>query len=87
MDYAKAKQVNMDVDLVGFRAHAAAVGLLQLIKELRVAGNLSDAAVNRIRDAVIDNFSVTRSSHEPEEHFRSRLQTRLDRLLQTDGAV
>lgn len=81
MDYAEATRVNRDLQLIGFRAHATAIGLLQLVKELRAADNLSQDAVTRIRDAMIDDLSLSRSSHEKEEDFRSRLKTRLDGLL------
>lgn len=81
MDHAEATRVNRDLQLIGFRAHATAIGLLQLVKELRATDHLTQDAVNRIRDTMIDDLSLSRSSHEKEEDFRARLQTRLDCLL------
>lgn len=47
MDYVEATRINRDLQLVGFRAHASAIGLLQLIKELRASGHLSEKATER----------------------------------------
>lgn len=81
MDYIEATRINRDLQLVGFRAHASTVGLLQLIKELRASENLSEQATKRIRDAMIDDLALSRATHEKEGDFRKRLQARLDCLL------
>ncbi len=81
MDTAETRKFHSEVNLAGFRAHAAAVGLLQLIRELRLAKVLDDAAVGRFRDAVIDELALSRPMHVEESEFRQRLKTRLDRLV------
>ena len=81
MDTAETRKMHLEVDLAGFRAHAAAVGFLQLIRELRRSGILDDAAVARVRDAVIDELALSRPMRSAENEFRQRLKARLDKLL------
>lgn len=81
MDTTATRKRHSEVDLSGFRAHATAIGLLQLIRELRSAGVLDDRAVGRVRDAVIDELALSRSVHVAEREFRDRLTMRLDKLL------
>ncbi len=87
MDTLSSKKLHSEVSLAGFRAHAATVGLLQLIRELRRVEVLDDAAVGRVRDAVVADLALSRPVHETESAFRERLKARLDRLLdpQRDG--
>ena len=81
MDAAGTRKQHSEVNLAGFRAHAAAVGLLQLIRELRSAGVIDDAATDRVRDAIVDDLALSRSVHVDEGEFRERLASRLDKLL------
>ena len=81
MDATESRRLHSEVNLAGFRAHATAVGLLQLIRELRRAEVLDDAAVGRVRDSVIDELALSRPVHLAEGEFRTRLATRLDKLL------
>jgi hypothetical protein len=81
MDTSETRKLHSEVSLAGFRAHAAAIGLLQLIRELRRAEVLSDSAAGRVRDAIIDDLALSRSVHVEEREFRERLKTRLDKLM------
>lgn len=78
----EAERRHSDVNLAGFRAHASAIGLLQLLKELQIAGVLSKAAVERIRDAIVDELLLSRPIRSDAEEFRDRLQSRFARLLE-----
>ena len=84
MNATESRKLHSEVDLAGFRAHATAVGVLQLIRELRRAKVLDDAAVGRVRDAVVDELELSRSVHVKEDDFRTRLAGRLDKLLAHD---
>jgi hypothetical protein len=55
--------MHSELNLLGFRSRAAVVGLLQLTKELRQAGLLDDAAISRVRDAVVDELALMRPRH------------------------
>ena len=81
MDPLGTRRQHAEITLAGFRSHAAAVGLIQLIRELRRARVLDDDAVGRVRDAVVDEFTLSKSVHVAERDFRDRLTARLDRLL------
>lgn len=84
MSTSDAERRHTDIYLAGFRARAAAVGLTQLIVELRQSGALGDDAVDRIRDAVADELTVSRPIGMPADQFRHDIQSRLDRLLHRD---
>lgn len=77
----QAEHRHSEVSLAGFRAHAAAIGLVHLLRELRIAGVLSASAVERIRDAVVDELMLSRPLHAQEEDFRNRLRVRFERLM------
>ena len=81
-DRAERERAHTDVGLAGFRAHATAIGLIQLIHELQAAGVLNGEAVGRVRAAIIDDLSLSKPLHADEADFRDRLRSRLDRLLQ-----
>lgn len=59
MPYEKQKKLHFDVTNVGLRAQATAVGLVQLCLELRRTNILDEAAIERIKDTIADEVSVT----------------------------
>ncbi|HEV2568402.1 hypothetical protein [Sphingomonas sp.] len=87
MGYAEDKRLHDLIDLVGMRAQATTVGLIQLSVELRRAGVLQDTAVERIKDAIANEICLTRPKSIPQEHFRANLQCRLDRLFAGEEPV
>jgi hypothetical protein len=76
-----ARQLNSELGLVGLRAQATAVGLVQLCSELRSAGVLSDEAVARIKAAIADQIVVSYKPSRGREAFEASLHRRLDRLF------
>lgn len=87
MGYVEDKKLHDLIDLVGMRAQATTVGLIQLSIELRRAGVLEQSAVDRIKDAIAKEICLTRPKSIPQEHFRANLRTRLDRLFAGEEPV
>jgi hypothetical protein len=81
MPYEKQKRLHFDVTNVGLRAQATAVGLVQLCLELRRANVLDEPAVERIKDAIADQVSVTAPRPLASPHYRGEIRARLDRLF------
>ena len=80
-----ARQLNSDLGLIGLRAQATAVGLVQLCSELRMAGVLTDEAVARIRAAIADQIVVSYKPSRGREAFETSLHRRLDKLFPAAG--
>jgi hypothetical protein len=87
MGYVEDKKLHDLIDLVGMRAQATTVGLIQLSIELRRAGVLDQSAVDRIKDAIAKEICLTRPKSIPQEHFRASLKARLDRLFAGEEPV
>lgn len=81
MNADEAKRRHTDIFLAGFRSHLTATGLLQLVRELRATGTLDQAAVDRIKEAVVSEAMVNRPPGMAEDEVRKSMQARLDRLL------
>lgn len=87
MGYVEDKRLHDMIDLVGMRAQATTVGLIQLSVELHRAGVLDQAAIDRIKDSIAKEICLTRPKSIPQEHFRSNLRHRLDRLFAGEEPV
>ncbi|NNM75424.1 hypothetical protein HJG53_00680 [Sphingomonas sp. ID1715] len=87
MGYVEDKRLHDLIDLVGMRAQATSVGLVQLAIELNRAGVLDDAAVDRIKDAIAKEICLNRPKSVPQEHFSANLRARLDRLFAGEEPV
>ena len=81
MSAVEHERRHTEVALTGFRAYAASVGMVQLVKELRRSGVLDDDAVARVRDAIADELTLARPLRADPESFRDRIRERLDRLF------
>ncbi len=77
----KAKKLHDTVSFVGLRAQATAVGLVQLVAELRRADILSNDAVERIKTAIAHDINVSRSATRNRAKFEAMVQHRLDILF------
>jgi len=53
------RQLHGAIDLIGLRAHATSVGLIQLCAELMKAGVLDGQAVQRIKDAIRREITIS----------------------------
>lgn len=80
---AEARKLHDTLQLVGLRAHATAVGFVQLCTELLKAKVIDDPAVARIKDAIAKDIIVTRTTTRGQEAFEASLRRRLDMLLPT----
>jgi hypothetical protein len=81
MDEREEARLHDSVNLVGLRAHATAVGFLTLTTELVRAGVLEEAAVDRIKDAIVKELSLSRSRASSKEEFERSTRARLDGLF------
>lgn len=87
MGYVDDKKLHDLIELVGMRAQATTVGLIQLSVELHRAGVLDGAAIDRMKDAIAKEICLTRPKSIPQEHFRANLRNRLDRLFAGEEPV
>jgi len=84
MDSRAGKEVHDLIGFVGLRAHATAVGLLQLSVELVNAGVLKEDAVTRIKAAIANELELSRPSTVSKAEFDRTTRRRLDRLFAGD---
>ena len=84
MSEAENELRHNEINLAGFRAHGATVGLIQILKELRRSGALDESAISRVRNAVADELALKRPLRADADQFRERIRNRLDRLLAPD---
>jgi len=82
---AKARQLHFSVDLMGLRAHATGVGLLQLCAELLKVGVIGDDAIDRIKEAIATDIIVSRKISRGKEEFARSLRKRLDDTFPKTG--
>jgi hypothetical protein len=81
MGESEEGRVHEAIDFVGLRAHATAVGLLQLCAELVRVGLIDDEAVTRIKDAIARDISLSRPRSASREEYESTVRRRLDALF------
>ena len=81
LEREQARQLHNDLDFIGLRAQATAVGLLQLCGELLKAGVLDDAAVGRIKEAIQRDICVSNARSHAREEFETTLRRRLDAVF------
>lgn len=87
MPYDKQKRLHFDVVNVGLRAQATAVGLVRTCIELKQANILNEAAIERIKDAIADDVSVSAPRPLSSPEYRDEIRTRLDRLFAGEQEV
>ena len=81
MDTREGKQLHDAIDFVGLRAHATAVGLIQLTAELFRSGVLDESAVERIKEMIAQDLVLNRPHYVTKEAFEKQVRMRLDRLF------
>ena len=75
------KNLHYELGNVGLRAQATAAGLLQLCAELRDAGVLGEAAIERIKDRIARDITLSAPKSTTPDAFKRDVRTRLDRLF------
>ena len=75
------RQLHDTMDLIGLRAHATAVGLVQLCSELCRAGVLKEDALGRIKEAIVKEIALGRPRSSGREEYEAALRCRLDALF------
>ena len=79
---AAARTRHETLDLIGLRAHATAVGLIQLCEELLNAGVLSTEGLDRIKDAICAELTVgKRERVSRQSNFDETLRSRIDAVF------
>jgi hypothetical protein len=73
------------LDYIGLRAQATSVGLLQLCAELVAVGVLKNDAVDRIKDAIQHDITVSRPRKHGQADFETLLRKRLDSVFPNAG--
>lgn len=79
---AAARERHRTLDFIGLRAHATAVGLIQLCEELLNAGVLSGDGLDRIKDAICSELAVGKRARVSEQReFDAMLRRRIDAVF------
>jgi hypothetical protein len=77
----ETRKIHQSIDLVGLRAQATAVGLIQLTVELVRAKVIDEDAVGRIKDAIFRDIALARPASVKKEEFDTNIKRRLDALF------
>ena len=77
----QARRLHNDLEFIGLRAQATSVGLLQLCAELVQAGVLEGVAIQRIKDAIHSEISVSNRRAHARAEFEDTLRKRLDAIF------
>ena len=76
-----ARQLHGTIDFIGLRAHATTVGLIQLCAELMKAGVIDGEALQRIKDAIQREITLSHSRGVARGEFERSLKQRLDAIF------
>lgn len=79
-----SKKLCETLDLLGMRAQAAAVGMIQLSIELTRAGLLDEDALGRIKDAIFGEIALRRPPSVSKEEYDRTMRRRLNALFAGD---
>jgi hypothetical protein len=78
---AGARELHRTIDFIGLRAHATTVGLIQLCEELLKVGILDKAALERIKDAIRMELTLSQARISNQTVFDETLRRRLDAIF------
>lgn len=81
MEAREGKKLHDAIGFVGLRAHATAVGLIQLTAELVNAGVLDNMALERVKNSIAQDLALNRPPHAAKAAFEAETRQRLDRLF------
>ncbi len=79
---AVARERHRTLDFIGLRAHATAVGLIQLCEELVNVGVLNAEGLDRIKAAICSELAVGKRARVSEQlDFDDTLRRRIDAVF------
>lgn len=81
MEPSETRKLRESIDLLGIRTQAAAVGMIQIAIELRRAGMLDEAAIGRVKDAILGDLMLSRPPSGDPAGYEQSLRKRLDALF------
>ena len=87
MDEREDQRVHDALKFIGLRATVTAVGLLRLSAELAKAGVLDEAALDRIKDAMIKELSLNRPPNTQKDEYERNMRERLNRLISGEESI
>ena len=73
--------LHRSLEFLGMRAHATAVGLVQLTLELHRSGLLDGAAVDRIKDAIAQELVEDAPRRASRQTYAADVRKRLDAIF------
>jgi hypothetical protein len=79
--------VHLALDFLGMRAQATAMGLVQLCLELRRAGVIDQAAVDRVKDAIAEEIGEHAPRSVVKQQYLTDIRGRLDRIFAGDEPI
>ncbi|RHW18292.1 hypothetical protein D1610_07425 [Sphingomonas gilva] len=82
MDHIEAKTQHQALALLGVRDTGTTIGLLQLCSELQHAGILGADAVERIKDAIVSDISLSCPRSRARAEYALDIRHRIDGLMQ-----
>lgn len=81
MNMRDGEQLHDVIGFVGLRAHATAVGLIQLSNELLNAGVIDAAALDRVKLKIVQDLALSRPPNVKKDEFENQLKQRLDQIF------
>lgn len=87
MSYLEDKHRHDEFALIDLRAHATAVGFVQLCVELRRNDLIEEASLDRIKEAIAGELLLSGPKHAAVQDRAYRLRLRLDRLFSGAEAI
>lgn len=84
---AEARELHRTLEFIGLRAQATTVGLIQVCTELVRVGVLDDAAIQRIKDSIHRELSVSHGRGRNNAEFEETLRQRLDAIFPKASAA
>jgi hypothetical protein len=80
-------RVHLALEFLGMRAQATAMGLVQLCLELRRAGVIDDAAVDRVKQSIAEEIAEHAPRTVMKQQYLTDIRGRLDRFFAGDEPI
>jgi hypothetical protein len=81
------RRVHLALEFLGMRAQATAMGLVQLCAELRRAGVIDQAAVDRVKEAIAEEIAEHAPRTVAKQQYLTDIRGRLDRIFAGDEPI